>query len=113
MHRRSFLGALAILPLVTALAGTRLPKLEEEPESTVYWISNQDFYSYDGQLHTLSNALSRPCDLTEQSLEELCESIRKLAHGPYRLEPTRRIVSPAEYAWMHRSWFERLFDRVF
>jgi hypothetical protein len=124
MKRRSFLAAFAVLPMITALAGTRLPRLEkqgEDSDGVTYWMANDQFYAHDGVAltsaavngHPFCNQCTGGADLTEESLEQLCIEIRKMTTKPLVLRPDRRIVSPAEYAWMHRSWLERLLDRIF
>lgn len=109
VSRRKFLGMLAVLPAITALAGSglRLPQRREvEVEEVKYFASNTTWYI--------------KTDLTEKSIEDALKQLTDaMRHEPYRLNPTKIFVPPrlahtAHYVLTHKpTLFERFMWRLF
>jgi hypothetical protein len=129
ISRRLFIGMLAVLPAMTALAGSRLRIAEITTMQGDFDTANlrykcterfsAGFTDWRGVFGTdLSNRISTGADLSEKSLEDLCRQLQAIPNPVIR--PTRRIVSPQEYQAIMRArdnerirnWFERLWRRV-
>jgi hypothetical protein len=122
--RRKFLGMLAVLPAITALAGSGLllPRRKDiEVEVADYFASDTAWYiktEHEAGLkrfHRYSNNLSTSADLSERSLEELLKQLRVMTV----VRPTKLIVPPrlahtAHYVLTHKpTLFERFMWRLF
>lgn len=95
LTRRRFVGMLAVLPAVTALAGSglRLPSrhdivADDEFEGPLFATDGTSPWSY-------SNTLSTSAELSEKSLQDLLNQIRDnqfLTSYPMSARPTKLIV---------------------
>jgi hypothetical protein len=126
VSRRKFLGMLAALPAITALAGSGLllPRRKDiEVEVADYFASDTAWYiktEHEAGLkrfHRYSNNLSTPADLSERSLEELLKQVRD--NEAFLVRPTKLIIPPrlahmAHYVLTHKpTLFERFMWRLF
>lgn len=124
--RRRFLGMLAALPAMTALAGAALvlPRRPALPDMSAYLAGPDTWYPFPWIDHADPNAWSNratePADLTEQSLEDMLKHMREfITHPPsWALQPTKLHVHPdmadlARHVIEHRPGFiERLWWRL-
>lgn len=130
ISRRRFVGMLAVLPAVTALAGfpLRLPKAttagtDFDTANLRYKCTERysaGFTDWKGVFGSadFSNRISTGADLSEKSLEDLIKQMGDVSK--YVVRPTRGIVSPEEYHRIMRArdrerirnWFERLWARI-
>lgn len=123
LSRRRFLGSLAGLTAITALAGAgiRLPKREEFEVKVDPYLADlglhRDFDTASLRYKSyerFSNRVEAPVDLTEKSFDNI---IRQLLDSPLSasIRPTKWIMSPAMYR-EHRlasmPWFDRLIYRL-
>jgi hypothetical protein len=109
VSRRKFLGMLAALPAITALAGSGLrlpPRKDIEVEVADYFASDTAWY-----------IKTEHEDLSERSLEELLNQLTD--NDVIALRPTKLIVPPrlahtAHYVLTHKpTLFERFMWRLF
>jgi hypothetical protein len=110
--RRRFVGALAGLTAVTALAGAgiRLPKRADVPEFDMSkYLTGPDAWHPIGW----SNNLGTPAALTQKAIDDMLHDVMMRGQAFYRIDPTKLIVPPrlaerAEYVLTHRpTLFER------
>jgi hypothetical protein len=125
ISRRKFLGMLAILPAVTALAGSglRLPRRVDVEVVAVkdYFASPDAWYIKtdppNGLKHFYRNTAGTNAPFSEKSLEDMLSQIRDL--NTAAVYPTKLIVPPrlaerAHYVLTHRpTLLERLLWRLF
>lgn len=126
VSRRKFLGMLAALPAITALAGSalRLPPRKEmdgdfDTANLRYKASER--YSEAWTSANFSNQLSTRADLSEKSLDDMLKQMRQFIEHPppFAVRPTKVIVHPdmyeaAHYALTHRpTLLERFLWRLF
>jgi len=125
--RRKFLGMLAILPAVTALAGAglRLPRREDvEVDVNPYLTSNTAWYLTGpdalGIPRFYRHAYGNTAPLSEESLEDMLNQMRdNEVLSMYHVRPTKLVVPPrmaerANYVLTHRpTLLERLLWRLF
>lgn len=131
LNRRKFLGALAGLTAVTALAGAgiRLPKRVDEdalPDLSEYFTKAPSWapigwsptWEGDFDASIWSNVRVTPY-ISEESLEAIIRAMKEAAPGSYTIRPTKIIVHPSDYARAERlirgqgpGWFERLWAHL-
>jgi hypothetical protein len=116
--RRRFLGMLAVLPAVTALAGAglRLPRREDIVVESDPHLIGQNWYVSTGAPESFSNNRSAASNLSERSLQDMLNWMETHTH---RVQPTKLIVPPnlvrAAHDVMHYSslgFFDRLLWRL-
>lgn len=117
--RRNFLGMLAVLPALTALAGSglRLPKKVEteiEVEGGQYLASKDSWYIQTDLPNGFRNTVAAGAELTEKSFDDMLDAMR-YSMADYKVRPTKLIVHPdmverAKYVLSHRAGLiERLW----
>jgi hypothetical protein len=115
VSRRKFLGMLAALPAITALAGSGLllPRRKDiEVEVADYFASDTTWY-----IKTVADYFASDTTLSERSLEELLKQVRD--NEAFLVRPTKLIVPPrlahtAHYVLTHKpTLFERFMWRLF
>jgi hypothetical protein len=127
--RRKFLGMLAVLPAITALAGSGLrlpPRKDVEFDATPYLTSKDAWFikteDEAGLKHfnRYSNRLSTSAELNEKAIEDILRQLKEhMREEPYRVLPTKLIVPPrlahtAHYVLTHKpTLFERFMWRLF
>lgn len=124
LTRRKFLGMLAVLPAITALAGSgmRLPRKDEVQVETDYFASDTAWYLKTDQTHGLKSfyrtTAGTNAPLSEKSLEDMLEAMR-YNMADYQRRPSKLIVPPSlvkrahevlEYA--NLGFFDRLLWRL-
>jgi hypothetical protein len=128
--RRKFLGMLAVLPAITALAGSglRLPRREdvEVVDVNPYLTSNTAWYlktEPEGGLKYFHryghNTVSEAVELSERSLEDILKQMLDSDHmltypRPMKLFVPPRLAMSAHHVLTHRpTLLERLLWRLF
>jgi hypothetical protein len=124
VSRRKFLGMLAALPAITALAGStlRLPRREDiEVEVADYFVSDTAWYiktdQPDGLKRFYRNTAGTDAPLNEKSLEDMLNQLRD--NEAFTVRPTKLIIPPrlahtAQYVLTHKpTLFERFMWRLF
>jgi len=117
VSRRKFLGMLAALPAITALAGStlRLPR-REDFDVNAYLTGRDAWYLKTGFPGSLYNRATAELELTEKSLDDI---LKHMNEGAYRVQPTKihvppRLAHTAQYVLTHKpTLFERFMWRLF
>lgn len=128
VSRRKFLGMLAALPAITALAGSGLllPRRRDiEVEAGQYFASKDTWYikmdAQEAQEFRYFNRVSSQADLNQESLEDMLKQMQQFIEHPppFALKPAKLIVHPdmlerAQYVLTHRpTLLERFLWRLF
>lgn len=125
--RRKFLGMLAALPAITALAGSglRLPKREDiesdfDTANLKYETHERFVGGWTDPRGIFGNSLGVDSALSDKSLEDMLKHMREGIDKPpyYALQPTKIYVSPEHHRLAHDilnrryGWLERLLLRL-